>query len=69
MDREEIMSWRDEGIERGGEEACDEASDFRGSGFASLEFTNSLHPETPISRYAMSSFSQEWPLPASPQSI
>ena len=59
MDREEIMSWRDEGIGRGGEEACDEALDFRGSGFASLECMNSLHPETPISRYAMSSLVQE----------
>jgi hypothetical protein len=56
MDREEIMSWRDEGIERGGEEACDEASDFRGSGFASLECVSSLYLGSPISRCAMSSF-------------
>jgi hypothetical protein len=48
------MSWSDKGIGHGDEEACDEASDFQGSGFASLEYMNSLPPETPISRCAMS---------------
>jgi hypothetical protein len=45
------MSWRDTGIGRGGKEACDEASDFRGFGireFGMHELLASGNPDIPM---------------------